>query len=88
MAVDKQAMTGMNDAIKKAFLDRDGALSIPEIIAAVGSVAGISTAVYSWLAWRSNFDLTGFSVGVSALVAGIAGSQRWRDGPMPPEDKR
>lgn len=78
----------MNDAIRKAFLDRDGALSIPEIIASVGAVAGIGTAIYSWIAWRSNFDLTGFSVGVAALVGGIAGSQRLRDGQMPAEDKR
>lgn len=70
----------MNDLIRKTFMDSDGSLSLPELVAAISSGAGVSVALWDCLARGAHFDLQSFGVGVGAIVAALGAAQRLRDG--------
>ena len=70
----------MKDAILKAYLDRDGALAIPEIIATIGALGGIGATLFDWCFRGGHPDLQSFGLGLGSIVAGLAGAQRIRDG--------
>jgi len=70
----------MNDAIRKAFTDRDGALAIPEVVASVGSVSGLCAALWDWAMRGVHLDLQSYGLGIAAIVAGLGAAQRLRDG--------
>ena len=70
----------MNDLIRKTFTDKDGSLSIPEIVAACGAVPGIGGPVWDWAVRGSHFDLQSYGIGLGALILALGTAQRIRDG--------
>jgi hypothetical protein len=69
------------------FLDKDGSIAIPEVVALIASVNCIVCPFVDWIRFDRPYPVATVAAALGGLVFALAAAQRVRDGLSPTDDR-